>query len=243
MPAPDPRTMPAARRAVALDPSLPEAHAAIGNAAARERDWPLAEASFKRALELGPRLTTVHTDFVLSTLLPLGKLDEAIERLREARTADPLSLDVRRVMALIEVDSGRYAEAVANAEWVLERDPAFPYADTWLGRALALSGRHADALAVLERNPENWGYVGYTLAVSGRPAEAEAIAARHPDSPSRQMLIYAGLGDRDRAAEALERAAAANWWRGVTWMRRPEMAVLHGDPRLAAIAATIGVPE
>jgi serine/threonine protein kinase len=243
MPPPDPRTKPAALRAVELDPSLPEAHAALGNAAARDRDWARSEAAFERALELGPSLTTVHTDYVLSTLLPLGRLEDALECLRAARAADPLSLDVRRVTALVEVDSGRYTDAIASAQWVLERDPAFPYADTWLGRALALSGRYEDALAVLGRNAGNWGYSGYVLAVSGRRAEAEALAAAHPESPSRQMLIYGGLGDKERALDALERAAQANWWRGATWMRRPEVAVLQGDPRLAALAARMGLPQ
>ena len=56
------------------------------------------------------------------------------------------------------------------------------------------------------------------------------------------MLIYAGLGDKDRAFQALERMAAVNWWRAATWMMRPEMAVLRGDPRVADLRERLGVP-
>jgi hypothetical protein len=57
------------------------------------------------------------------------------------------------------------------------------------------------------------------------------------------MLIYAGLGDKDRAFEALSRTAEINWWRAATWMRRPEMALLRGDPRIVALKKELRLPE
>ena len=47
----------------------------------------------------------------------------------------------------------------------------------------------------------------YVYAISDRRAEAKAIAARNADLPQRQALVYAGLGDKDRAFDALERLA------------------------------------
>jgi tetratricopeptide (TPR) repeat protein len=186
----------------------------------------------------------VHlADYVVSTLLPLGKLEEALRVLHAALALDPKSLDVRRVLALLQVDSGLYEDAIASARWVLERDPAFPYADIWLGRALVLSGRPDEALPIFESRPALFGYLGYLYAVTGRRDEAEALAAAHPESPPRQMLIYAGLGDKDRAYEALERAAAVHPWRAATWMYRPEMKILRGDARVAALRKRLGLPE
>ena len=73
-------------------------------------------------------------------------------------------------------------------------------------------------------------------------AEAEALAASHPDAAARQMLIYGGLGDKNRSFEALERTAQVNWWRAATWMIRPEMSVLRGDPRVHELRDRLGLP-
>ena len=45
---------------------------------ARDHDWTNARASFTKAIELEPTLTTAHTDFVLTVLLPLGHAAEAL---------------------------------------------------------------------------------------------------------------------------------------------------------------------
>jgi eukaryotic-like serine/threonine-protein kinase len=242
-PPPDPRMEPAAREAIRLDPLLAEAHAAIGMLHAQAREWTHAEASFARALALDPSLTTIHTDFVLSVLLVQGKLDQALRILDDASMVEPLSLDVRRIKALVQVDAGLYEEALESARWVLDRDPSFPYGDLWLGRALVFVGRPDEAIPIFTRDPTYFGYLGHLYAVTGRRAEAEALAAAHPESPSRQMLIYGGLGDADRALDALEKTAADNWWRAATWMYRPEMAVVRGHPRLIALRRRLGLPE
>ena len=244
MPAVDPRMEPAALRAIQLDPLLAEAHAAMGNVYGRNRDWTNAQKSFVTAMDLNPSLTTTYTDFVLSTLMPMGKTAESLRRLEDAHRVDPLSLDVRRLLAQVQVNAGRHADAIESARWVLARDPKFPYAEVFLGRALLFAGRPNEALSCFENSSSegNWGYVGYLYAVTGRRDEAEALAAKHPDAAARQMLIYAGLGDKDRAFEALERTAAVHWWRAATWMIRPEMAVLRGDPRVDALRRKLGLP-
>ncbi len=91
--------------------------------------------------------------------------------------------------------------------------------------------------------PQFFGYLGYLLAVSGRREEARALAANNPDAVSRNMLIYAGLGDKDRAFETLSRTAEINWWRAATWLHRPEMALLRNDPRMPALRKKLGLPE
>jgi serine/threonine protein kinase/tetratricopeptide (TPR) repeat protein len=241
---PDPRLGPAALKALQLDPLLAEAHAALGNMYARDRDWVNARMSFLKALTLNASLTETHNDFVLGVLMPIGDTAEALRQLDAARIADPLSLDVRRTQAHIFVEAGRYQDAIENCLWIRQHDPAFPFVDVWLGRALYLSGRFEEAQEALERaGPEFWGYVGYLLAVSGRREEAQALAARHPDASSRTMLIYAGLGDTDRAYEGLRRTAEINWWRAATWLHRPEMALIRDDPRMPALKKMLGLPE
>ena len=60
------------------------------------------------------------------------------------------------------------------------------------------SGRPDEALPILEtKSEDNWYYLA-TCAMTGRREEAEALAAKHPDAPVGQMLIYCGLGDKER---------------------------------------------
>lgn len=244
MPPIDPRMEPAALEAIRIDPLLAEAHAAMGGVYGRNRDWPSARKAFVTSLELNPSLTTTYTDFVLSTLMPMGRNAESLQYLEDARRVDPLSLDVRRLMAHLQVNAGRHADAIESGRWVVERDPNFPYIGVFLGRALLFAGRPDEALGMFEtsKSEGNWGYIGYLYAVTGRRDVAEALAAKHPESAARQMLIYGGLGDRDRAFEALERTAALNWWRAATWMVRPEMAILRGDPRVADLRRKLKLP-
>ena len=238
---PDPRMEAAARKAIELDELLAPAQAAMGNVYAERRDWPRAEAAFLRALELNPSLTTTHTDYALSVLMPLDRNQGALHLLAEAVSRDPASLDVRRLLAHFQVNAGLYEDAMVSSRWVLARDATFPWASLWLGRALALSGRPEDAVPIFAANPNYWAYLGYAYGVMGRRAEAEALAAAHPDDPRGQMMIYSALGDRDRAIDALERLASRNPWRAATWLHRPEMAPIRSDPRVGAIKARLGL--
>jgi len=236
---PDPRMRPAALRAIKLDPFLADAHSAMGSLYARDHDWTNARASFTKAIEMEPTLTTAHTDFVLMMLLPLGQSAEALRVLDDAVRADPLSLDVRRVTALVQIDAHQYDRAIDNARWVLQRDPEFPFAKLSLARALVLSGRLKEGAPLLEQ--ERWSYRAYLFAVTGRRDEAEALIAANEQDPAGQMLVFGGLNDSDRAFAALERAVPLHWWRAATWMHRPEVAILHRDPRLASLKKRIGL--
>jgi eukaryotic-like serine/threonine-protein kinase len=240
----DPRLGQAALKALQLDPLLPEAHAALGSMYASDRDWVSARMSFLKALALNPTLTDTYNDFVLGVLLPLGDTNEALRQLEAARAVDPLSLDVARTQAHLFVEAGRHEDAIEKCRWIKQHDPAFPYVDIWLGRALYLSGRFDEARVVLEQlRPQPMGYIGYLLAVSGHREEAEALAAKNPDAVSRNLLIYAGLGDKDRAYAALARAAELNWWRAAVYMHRPELALLRADSRMPALRKKLGLPE
>ncbi len=152
----------AALKAIQIDPLLAEAQAAMGSVYGRNRDWANAQKSFLQSLDLNPTLTTTHTDFVLSALLPMGKVKEALQLLETAQRIDPLSLQVRRALALLQVEAGRYDNAIESARWVLAHDPTLPYADIFLGRALTLAGRTKEALPHLrEKQPggklgESW---------------------------------------------------------------------------------------
>ena len=58
----------------------------------------------------------------------------------------------------------------------------------------------------------------------------------------RLAIIYAALGDKDRALLALDRAADILPQRVGLMMMYPEMASLRGDARFAAIRRKLGLP-
>jgi TolB-like protein/tRNA A-37 threonylcarbamoyl transferase component Bud32 len=235
---------PAAEAALQLDPLLAEAHAAMGLLHSRTREWQKAEESFRRAIVLNPSLTAVYTNYSSSTLLPLGKLDEAERLLRAALQIDPLSLEVRRGLGALQISAGRYEEAIDNLEHVRAVDPEFPYVDLHLARALTFAGRLAEALPrweVRKTEPGWQHWMAYAYVIAGRRAEVERMAAAHTH-PLRLAVIYAALGDKDRALQALDRAADIVPHRVALVVRDPEMAPLRDDPRFAAVRRKLGLP-
>jgi TolB-like protein/tRNA A-37 threonylcarbamoyl transferase component Bud32 len=238
------RMRPAAVKALEIDPLLAEAHAAMGLLHSRERDWKSAQTSFQRAIELNPTLTRTYTNYVTSTLIPLGRVDEAARLLEEALRADPLSLDVHRELAMVQIIDGRYEEAIANLQRVRAVDSDFPFADLFLARALTFAGRLPEALRLWEtskaqQRPHFWMAHAYVMA--GRRAEVEKIAAA-TDHPLHLAIIYAALGDNDRALLALDRTADILPQRVGLIMMYPEMASLRGDARFVAIRRKLGLP-
>ena len=71
------------------------------------------------------------------------------------------------------------------------------------------------------------------------PSPGVVTKRKHSSQPIRMIprdkCLPGGLNDADRAFAALERAVPLHWWRAATWMHRPEVAILRGDPRLATL--------
>jgi tetratricopeptide (TPR) repeat protein len=127
---------------------------------------------------------------------------------------------------------------------VVAEDPDFPFAEEYCARALAATGRTDEALALFNKRPRsNEHGIGYVYAITGRHAEAEALAAANADLPNRQALIYAALGDKDRAFEALERLALLNPRRAGAYLYYPELAALRGDPRIQTLRRKLGFEQ
>ena len=235
---------PAAETALRLDPLLAEAHAAMGLLYSRKLDWQKAEESFRRAIDLNPSLTQIYASYSMSTLIPLGKLAEAEQGLRRALQSDPLSLSLQRELAWLQFITGRYEEAIDSLERIRAVDPHFSSVEMRLARALTFAGRPLEALRVLETRRAEPGvqhWMAHAYVLAGRRAEVERLAAAH-DHPFRLAVIYAALGDNDRAFEALDRAAVTVPHRVGLLLRDPEMAALRGDPRFDAVRKKLGLP-
>ena len=238
-----PKMRAAAQKAIELDPLLPEAHEALGMAYAREAEWVRSEQSFRRAIELDPNRSETREHFALYLLWPLDRTEEALRELRLAEKADPLSQLVRWLFASMLPSAGRYDEAARYA--------ALAQNASLLGRARYLEGKTAEAIQILEKafqggvgirpGSEIRAYLGYAYARANRREEAETLAVG--TNPFNQAVIFAGLGDKERALEAMEHSTAAGPFRVGRQLTWPELAVIRNDPRMKALRKKLGLPE
>ena len=217
---------------------MAEAHDALGVAYARDGQWEQSEKSFRHAIELDPSRPRSYGDFALNLLLPLGRIEEALRQMHAAEKADPLSPEVHSVMGDVLISAGRYDAAVGYCQKL----PA-DYSDKTecMGRALLAQGRTGEALQVLSTAP-NPRYLGYAYGRAGRREEAEKLAATSPGALA-QALIFAGLGDKERTLQALERLATLGPLRLGRDLTYPEFAFVRGDPRVKALRKKVGLPE
>ena len=214
----------------------------MGLVHARDREWASAETAFRRSIDINTNLSRTHATYAFWTLYQQGKLTQALDELQVALTLDPLSLDLRRRIAYVQLSAGQYAAAIDNCRYVLKADARFPLVGLVLARALLLMGKSDEAISMLEAMPPNRApELGYAYASVGRRAEAEALAAAAAGVPATEAVIFAGLKDKDRTLAALERAAAIGDPKIGGTLTFPELAFLRDDPRFAAFARRIGV--
>jgi serine/threonine protein kinase/Tfp pilus assembly protein PilF len=213
-----PRARAAAERALALDPTLGEAHCAIAYLAYLHFDWTTAESEFQRALELNPGGADIY-DLHGRMYAALGRFDEAIAMQRRAQELDPLAhrLDV----STTQLRAGYYADAAAGAARALEDDPALDRGYATLGWAQIRMGKPEEGLAALERavaltSGNQWrAQLAQAYAETGRTDKARELLrqleeqGRHSYvSPYHLAFVYTGLGEHERALDLLEQAYA-----------------------------------
>jgi len=235
----------AAEKAIRLDPLLAEAHSALGTAYARDGQWDQAELSLRRAIQIDPNLSIAYHNLSRFFLFPLGRIEEAIREARAEVKLDPLSRRAHLLLAQTLISAGRYDEAASQCEKL----PAdFRFTSDCLGRARLGQGRTAEAIRVL-KTANDWGYLAYAYEKAGRRDEVEKLLANAPVAyPNRQghfqyALVYAGMNDKDRTIDQLERWAGVGPVQMGLTLTTPEFAFLRADPRVKALRKKVGLPE
>jgi TolB-like protein/Flp pilus assembly protein TadD len=105
----------ASRRALELDPQLPEAHSARGVALSISGRQPEAERAFETATRLDPNLFEVHYSWARQAFT-LGEYERAIELYERAADLRPDDYQSPLLVAQIHDDLGRDADARAARE-------------------------------------------------------------------------------------------------------------------------------
>ena len=249
-----PLAIAAAAKAIEIDDELAEAHAALGFAKMYDWDWSRADRELRRAIELNPGYGPVriwHASFLQQN----GKHAEALAQARYAMELDPLSLIVRTQLGWIHAHGGDFDTAIKYFLDVLEKDPNYLWGQWQLGQAYLFTGKHKEAIDVLEkaaarsqRTPAILGTLGAAYARAGRKADAGKIvneltelAGRRYVSPHAFTWIYLGLDDKGRAFDSLDReyedrSNSVAWIGG--WHMLDEY---RSDPRYRAMMQRIGL--
>jgi predicted Zn-dependent protease len=203
------------------------------------RRWSEAESEFRRAIELNPNNAAAHYFYAIGCLIPMKRIDDALEQYQTALSLDPLSSIVNTNYAVLLMEGRRYPESLAQFQKVLERDPNFHPAHYKLSQLYATTGRFAEAVSEIQKivsKPGSWS------------ADAKSYREllqdfKGTDRSAAVAVAYAISGERDQAFEYLEKAYSDGDNELLLVIRYPALDPIRSDPRYADLLRRLGVPE
>jgi serine/threonine-protein kinase len=239
-----------AQRAIALDEGLAEAWAALGRVKMEyDWDWDGAEADLTHAVALNASSVEALGTFG-QFLSAMGRHDEAIEYMQQARRLDPRSVETLQHLAIAYWMAGDPDQALTAVDESLKVLPGSPRAH--YGRMIILDqlGRHDEAMA--ERITTLRGLaIGESLA-----EQVETIARNKGWREAMDVSIallertnrwegaaqqWMAVGESSRALDALEHCVKARTTYLCFTAQNPYFRPLHGDPRFQRILRTLNL--
>jgi serine/threonine protein kinase/Tfp pilus assembly protein PilF len=254
----NPKAIAAAKKALAIDETLAEAHASLASSEDLNWDWDASEREFRRALELNPNSARTHVLYAIH-LEFLGKLQETLENLRRAIELDPLNLNGLDNLAEAYIYTGQYAESIEQSKKIVEIDPAFANVYAHLSQAYLLTGQYelwleaeekaatlsneSGRLAVVKAMKEEYAKSGFRGALK-REAELFEEWSKHTYiDPALLAGIYGILGDKDKAFAWLEKAYAEKS-AFISYIKvARDYDSLRSDPRYTDLLKRMGLPQ
>jgi tetratricopeptide (TPR) repeat protein len=260
-----PQAREAAIRAIASDPALAEAHAALGMEKSHyEFDFPGAEQEFLKALEVNRNSAYAHLFYSNCYLMPMGRKAEAIAENKKALELDPLSLPINNFLAMTYLFADDYENSYRQFQHTIEMDPTFALAHDYLSVLLVMMGRYeqsirehqksqvlggsspedadAEAAAKLKafKSGGEKGFWRWNLEATLKTLKQPGQAA----SASTVASAYAMAGDNDKAFEWLDRAYDERDGQDISLLKvDPSYKNLRNDPRFVTMLRRLGLPQ
>lgn len=249
-----PKAKAAAIKALEIDETLSEAHAALGLIKlCYEWDWLGAEEEFVRAIEINPNYGVAHQRFSLYFNLR-GRFDESIRELEFGLVSDPLSPQIYWSFALTFFLAREHGRAVAEIQKTLEMDGSYQPALYLLGRAYEELGQLPKAIVVFENllglndSPMFLAALGHAYALAGKHQEARTVLKNLDDQSKQRYVsaysraaIYLALGDANLSFECLEQAYDMRC-EMITWLKvDPAFDNVRTDLRFANLLRRVGL--
>jgi DNA-binding winged helix-turn-helix (wHTH) protein/Flp pilus assembly protein TadD len=247
-----PRARTAAERAIALDPQLGEAHAALGHVLVQfDRDWQGGEQLYRRALSLKPTYAQA-TMWHANNCLFQGRQAEALREGQHAQSLEPTSFAFAANVGMIRYFLRDYDTAIAQLASVVEAAPAAELPRRHLARIHIARRNGEAALQLIEHLPDvgpGWfGDRGRAYATLGRVDEARAELAKM-DALARKgfgvsyeaALVHVALGDKDATLAALERALRDSSQLIGFLNSEPAFDPVRDEPRFRAVSKALNL--
>lgn len=254
-----PKAERAARRALELDSSFAEAHTALALVNHHYHwKWKEAEAGYLQAIELNPDHGDTHLWYSWM-LLALGRSDAAFDEIEQTMSivqeTDPHRLvTVHTTRAAAYYFAHEYQRAVDECKRAEQLDPEYFMLHFIAGRSYMRLKKYPEAIAHLQQSraagemPLMDAALGLAYAVSGNMAETmklaekfQSVAKQRYIPPTYFGMIFAGMGDRDKAMMWLEKAYQERA-DGLTWINaEPMMDEVRSDPRFQELVRKIGL--
>jgi tetratricopeptide (TPR) repeat protein len=250
-----PKAKEAARRAIAIDDGLAEAHASLaGIFKIYDWDWAASEREYKKAIELNPNYATGHRMYA-SYLAAVGRAEESLREGKLAHELDPFSLVISMEIAWNCYMARDYERAAEEALRTLDLEPQFAAAQSTLGLVYEQKGQFEDALLALEKtraaaggHPSTLAALSHTLASAGRTEEAQVMLGQLTQFSEQHnvchfwlAVAHAGIGETETALDALDNAYQQHdvmlVWLGVD----PRLDPVRGEQRYFDLLRRIGL--
>jgi len=256
------RSMDAAQRVLALDPTLAEPYMAMANFAGKTGRKQTAASLLRRAIELRPSTATAH-QWLGTTLVEMGEVEEGIAMLERAAGLDPRSLIVASNLASMLSIAGRDEEAIAACMPTLEyapdailctsviglsylilgdRERARPYYDRWAAAWGGGTDRQvAELFDALEGRSDRKAFARRLLAFGPRSWRDPASGNLFSDLDVPVLLVI--IGEPGLALDYVERASRSSPIDLAWGLLMPSLDPIRCDPRFTAAVERIQVVD
>jgi TolB-like protein/DNA-binding winged helix-turn-helix (wHTH) protein/Flp pilus assembly protein TadD len=250
------RAREAASKAIALDPSVAEGHAAKALVAFYyDWDWKTAGTEFETALRLNPNYATAH-QWYSYYLEAMERFPEALQEALRAQELDPLSLSINTTLAGKYLANQQYDQAMAIAKRVLEMDPSFVPAHRCLAKVYVAKKMWPEAIEELRKEVDlshentraladlacGFGLAGNRTEALGIVKRLEELSAKKYVSAFEVAKVFVAINDYGSAIRYLEKSYREREsqipFLNVTLALYP----LHSDPRFMALVRRAGLP-
>lgn len=252
-----PKAIVYADKALAVDPTLPEAHLSRGACELWYGwNWTMAEKELKRAMELNPNLPDPH-DLYGQFLSGMGRFDEAIAENKRALELDPLSTIRNANLGGVFYLRRQYDLAIGQSRKVTELDTNFFSGPLIIGQAYGQQGKYPEAIAELIKTrglPSGFApatsELGYIYAVSGQRTKAQELLRELQERAKQEFvdpyyiaIIYLGLGEQDETFAWLNKACEErSYW--LLWLNvEPKFDRLRAEPRFRDLVRRVGLAQ
>lgn len=209
----------AARKALELDPRMDAAYESLGRLQFYyEWNWPEAERSFRRGLELNPGNAELHSQYGLC-LVAVKRIEEALREGAKALELDPLSIFVNLQVGWLYIFSGRVDDSLDLMRKIIEMEPNSSGAHLQIGSALTIKRKLDEALEAYEKSwgpgelKMNLANLGSGYAFLGRQKEASEVLEQLLEMKKHEPVaaldiarLLSAMGEVDRSLEWLDKA-------------------------------------